>query len=144
MKNWGVRIILIYSAFVIGILTMVTMAMNQNIELVSEDYYAKELKFQEQINHSENALDANITSVVNKNTVTLHFPVEFHRHKISGTALFFKPSDSKKDLLISIACNDQGTQVIQSDKLEKGMYKMKINWEVNQQKYYQEKVVVLN
>jgi hypothetical protein len=144
MQNWGVRIAIIYGSFVLGILTMVSMAMNQKIDLVSEDYYAKELKFQEQINHTENALNIPIASSVNKRTVTLQFPVAFHNQSITGEILFFRPSDSEKDIQFPLMPDAEGAQVIQSEKLIKGLYKMKISWALKNKKYYQQKVVVLN
>ena len=144
MKNWGFRIVLIYTVFVIGILTMVALAMHQKIELVSEDYYAKELKFQEQIDRSENGGTVNIAAEIENKKVTLHFPEAFKNRIVKGTVLFFKPSDAARDLLFPILCDTQGIQEIQTDHFMKGMYRMKITFETSDKKYYQEKLIVFN
>jgi hypothetical protein len=144
MNNWGVRIALIYSTFVIGILCMVFLAINQKIDLVSPDYYAKELKFQDQIDQTKNARNVEIKTIVSRQTITLHLPFEFKNLLISGTILFFKPSDSKKDRQFPLKCDASCTQTIPTRTLANGMYKLKINWEVNHQKYYQEKEIVIN
>ena len=48
--NWGTKIVILYSSFVIMMLGMVFFAVNQEFHLVTDNYYEEELLFQEQIN----------------------------------------------------------------------------------------------
>ena len=47
--NWGYKILFVYIAFVAGILAMVFGSSSQKVDLVTPDYYAKELKYQDKI-----------------------------------------------------------------------------------------------
>ena len=50
--NWGYKIMIVYLVFVAGIAVMVYNSAMQNIDLVTPDYYAKELKYQEKIDET--------------------------------------------------------------------------------------------
>ena len=47
--NWGHKIIAVYVVFIAGMIFLVFKSSRQNIELVTEDYYAKELVYQQKI-----------------------------------------------------------------------------------------------
>ena len=44
--NWGARIALLYGGFVVLIVVLVTKSMREDFDLVSADYYNKELAYQ--------------------------------------------------------------------------------------------------
>ena len=44
--NWGYKIMLAYVVFIAGILFLVFKSSSQKVELVTENYYEQELKFQ--------------------------------------------------------------------------------------------------
>ena len=44
--NWGYKIILVYVLFVAGIVFLVVRSSMENTDLVTSDYYEKELKYQ--------------------------------------------------------------------------------------------------
>ena len=48
--SWGIRITIMYLGFVGLILTLVFTCFGHKVELESKDYYARELRFQDQIN----------------------------------------------------------------------------------------------
>ena len=52
--NWGTRIIIMYVGFVALIITLVVVSMRQQVDLVTPDYYAKELKYQTNIDKTKN------------------------------------------------------------------------------------------
>nr|MDA3928246.1 FixH family protein [Prolixibacteraceae bacterium] len=47
--NWGHGIFIAIAVMIFSLLTLVFFTVNQKIELVTEDYYPKELKYQEEI-----------------------------------------------------------------------------------------------
>ena len=53
--NWGHKILFLYLGFVILVMVMVFMAYRQDVPLVSDDYYEKELKYQDDIDQFKNA-----------------------------------------------------------------------------------------
>ena len=52
--DFGGKIIILYLSFVGLILTLVFMSYGQKVELVSADYYAQEINFQQKINATNN------------------------------------------------------------------------------------------
>ena len=56
--NWGHKILGIYFVFITGIAFMVVMSSRQKIDLVTPDYYAEEIKFQEKIDEKNNAIQS--------------------------------------------------------------------------------------
>jgi len=52
--NWGKGITIVMVAFIGFIITLVTILMSNKIDLVSEDYYQKEIKFEDEIASAKN------------------------------------------------------------------------------------------
>jgi hypothetical protein len=124
---------------------MVVMAMRQKIELVTPDYYAKELKFQQEIDAMNNAglLSANLLVELQSNAVQISFPEEFKGKEVKGEALMFRPSDSSLDISFPIELNEEGKMMLQSEKFKTGLYKLTVKWSVDDKNYQSEHTVVL-
>lgn len=143
--GWGTKIAILYIGFVLLIGTMVAMCVNQKIDLVSEDYYLKELIFQKKIDETKNAdaLDEKITHTISDKNFELKFPSVFNGKKVTGDIVFFRPSDASKDYTASIQLNEGDQQLIPINNLSKGMYKMQIGWKVNDTAYFNEETIVI-
>jgi hypothetical protein len=142
--SWGTKIAVLYIGFVLLIGTMVFMCMRQKIDLVSDDYYEKELAFQSKINEMNNAnsLSEKITHVINEDGIYLQFPAQFKDQIVNGNVYLFRPSDASKDFRTSIQLENLKLK-IPPQKLTKGMYKMQISWSANDISYFTEEVIVI-
>lgn len=143
--GWGTRIAILYIGFVMLSITMVVISMNQKIDLVSEDYYPKELAFQNQINstNNANALSEQISHSFTGNGIELQFPSIFKGKKITGEIVFFRPSDASKDFKTPVRLDEQVKQIIPINNLNKGMYKLQIDWKVNDTAYFDEETILI-
>lgn len=56
--NWGKGIVMVYVLFVAGMLYLVFQSKQQKLDLVVDDYYQQELKFQGQIDAAQRAINA--------------------------------------------------------------------------------------
>lgn len=142
--NFGVKITILYLSFVALILTLVFLSYGQKVELVSKDYYAQELKYQDKIDaiHNTNALSSSIDHKIDASTILLSINPELNKAGLSGSINFFRPSDSSKDVKIKMNfVNDQ--QVISKSTLEHGTYKMQLSWTSNGKNYYKEEVIYI-
>jgi hypothetical protein len=139
--NWGTKITLLYCAFVILIVSMVFLAMRQNMDLISKDYYEQELRFQDKINKASNAVAMGepLTVEVADGHILLKFPKQFQDQKITGTINFQRLSDASLDQAIQININRDGAQSIATDNFKGGNYRLAVNWEVAGVGYYFEK-----
>src|SRR5664279_4484108 len=98
--NWGYKIVVVYVIFVTGMLFLVYKSSTQNIELVTEDYYAKELVYQQKIDAVKRAglLSAPVNIKFINHELTIYFPKDFASKKIAGDVTLYCPSDEKKDM----------------------------------------------
>ena len=143
--SWGTKIAMLYIGFVLLVIFMVTLSMNQKIELVSADYYANELKYQDKIDQMNNAnsLGINIETSIDSNDVKIVFPLSFINEEINGNVFFFRPSDASKDYKTELKINEKGQQLISLIHLTKGMYKMQLSWSASDKNYFIEKVIII-
>ena len=110
--SWGIKITILYIGFVVLIVTMVAMTMSQKVDLVSKDYYAQELKFQDKIDQSNraNALIEPLNWMVSNGKIEINFPKEFKNQKITGTINLFRPSDASLDKKIAVSSLQNGNK----------------------------------
>lgn len=141
--NWGTRITILYLGFVTLILVLAFTCFGQKVELESKDYYAKELKFQDQLDATTNAnsLPERIEHTITERSVEIEFPKEILTPDLKGSIIFFRPSDSSKDRMIPIAPNADGKQLLNDKSFIKGVYKMQISFSSNGKNYYQEDII---
>lgn len=143
--NWGTRITLLYLGFVALILTLVFTCFGQTVELESKDYYARELKFQGQIDATANtnSLSQPIAHQVNGRSVEISFPSELLSEDFKGSVNFFRPSDSSKDKIIALQPDASGKQLLSDPSFIKGVYKMQVSFVSKGKNYFKEDIVFL-
>jgi hypothetical protein len=144
--SWSTRITLLYVGFVAMILSLVIICAGEKVELESKDYYARELKFQGQIEATENAilLEVPISHTVSGREVTINIPKSLLTGNLKAEVLFFRPSDSSLDKNIQLSPDDEGNCTIDASRFSKGVYKMKISVNSNGKNYYEEEVINFN
>lgn len=143
--NFGVKIGILYLSFVGMILTLVFMCYRQKVDLVSKDYYAQELKFQDKIDaiNNEKKLAGSITHELNGKELILTADSLMDINGLVGTINFFRPSDSGKD--VNLKMNFQNRrQSLNTSALLHGVYKMQLSWSVNRIHYFKEDVIFVN
>jgi hypothetical protein len=143
--SWGTKITLLYSAFVILIVAMVVLAMQQRMDLVSKDYYEQELKFQDRINSAANlsALQEPLIVDIKGDALVLQFPQHFRAQEITGTISLLRLSDEAQDHVIPISADAEGRQSIAISSFKRGVYKLTVNWTSGGKGYYFEDMIKL-
>jgi nitrogen fixation protein FixH len=144
--NWGWRIAIFYMSFAAFMLFLVGKTLQEKTELVSTDYYAKELAFQDHIDKQERTrqLTEQLDWNVSANKVSLKFPSQFNAQEIKAYVTFYRPSDSSKDITVEVFPDSTGNCTVSSEKLEHGVYTMKIEWSASNNGYYNESTIKIN
>lgn len=140
--NWGKKITLAYLGFVALMAFMVYMCFQQkDLFLVTEDYYQKELAYEDVIIKKQNAraLSSDIAIDFVDSGIKMDFPVECQN--IKGTVTFYRPSSSHLDVTMPIALN-KSSQVFPTGDMS-GNYTLKIDWTQNGKGYYVEEKLTL-
>ncbi|MGQ1908718.1 FixH family protein [Marinifilum sp. RC60d5] len=143
--SWGTKLGIIASIYVIGVLIFVGFSTTQKINLVSKDYYPKEVKYQNRINKIKNAQQMSTPLSIEQlgNNIEIQFPEDMHSN-VSGDIILYRPADYESDLKYQISLNKNGTHIINTNKLLKGRYTIKIDWNHKKTDYYKEEAIYLN
>ncbi len=144
--SWGTKIAATYILFVIGVLIMVFVFMNQDVPLVTDNYYAKGLEYQNRIDiiSRTNQLEEQLQIINQQSSVKFIFPNQFDYNSIAGTIHFYRPSDPAKDFALNISADTSRTQIVSTNKFIKGVWKVKVDWKVNGITFYNEKILMVN
>ncbi|MEO6541126.1 MAG: FixH family protein [Ferruginibacter sp.] len=142
--NWGTKILIVYVVFISGILLMVFRSSSQKTDLVTTDYYAKELKYQEKIDEMNrvSALSAPVAYVIKDNSVIIQFPKDFAGKLLVGEAVLYCPSDEKKDIEKKFSLRDEPLQLM-LPAANKGLYELHLSWQDGGVSYYFEKKIFI-
>ena len=144
--NWGIRIIILLGAFISMVLFMVSRAMKEEFHLVTENYYEREVKYQEEIDKINNARaltqPISISYQPAENMVCIAFP-DTHKRHVEGKVYFFRPSDSSLDREFEADPDESGLQNINVKNFEIGLWQVKISWRYGQQEFQEEKNIII-
>jgi nitrogen fixation protein FixH len=140
--NWGTGIALFYTIFAAVLIFAVIKSTSYDNSLVSDQYYADDLKYQEHYVKLVNskALTEDLKIVRGKTDVTLTFPEEVGA--VQGEIVFFCPSDSKQDFTLPVRPDAERRQSVPIEGLKPGLWKVKVDWQANGKTYYKEETVV--
>ncbi|MEL7001904.1 MAG: FixH family protein [Bacteroidota bacterium] len=141
--TWGTKIILAFACFVTLIISMVVISMRQDVNLVAKDYYVQEIAYQDQIDRIKNHNNAE-QLILTHNKADQKVKLEYlQSNKIDGEVLFFRPSDASKDLRYKLTLSEQNQQIFDTRKMQRGLWKVKINWKEGEREFYQEKTIII-
>ena len=140
--NWGYKILIGYSLFVIGILFLGYKSTQLNCDLVEKDYYGKELKYQNVIDASgrATALGGILVTNIQEGKLIIQFPDSLKGLTVKGLAYLYYPADAKKDLKKEFT-TDKGLVEMELLTKTKGNYTLKLDIEKEGQKYYFEQKI---
>jgi len=144
--NWGMGIAIFYTTFVVALVYQVVKSTQYDHSLVAEEYYAKDLAYQQHydklVNSNNLQQDLQITKVRNQSEVSLQFPKDLGA--LSGEIHFFCPSASTQDFRVDIDPDEAGRQTVSVEGLKPGLWKVKVDWKAESGKaYFKEESVVL-
>ena len=140
--SWGYRILFIYLAFVSGIIFLVFKASGERYDMVTDNYYEQELKYQEVIDQKSRvaALSAPLSITHANDQLRIGFPPELKGIQLKGQVFLYRPSDEKSDIKKSfVTSNGQFNMVLPSHP--SGMYELKLSWEDDSQQFYYEQKI---
>jgi hypothetical protein len=140
--NWGKGIIITMAAFMSFILFMVFTLMSKSTDLESEDYYKKEIEYEQETNALKNASQLKENAKINltEEFVVVVLPT---KEQVSNVQIaLFRPNNKKKDKLLNE--NNSKTIMIAKNTLLKGRYNVAIKYEVNGKKILQKEEIMID
>jgi len=143
--SWGWKITILYGSFVAMMVTLVIMSARQDIPMVTEDYYEKDLQYESHMVRVSNSanLEKDVAVVYNQKTqqITVTFPKDITDFK--GEILCFRPSQEGLDFTLNLDKMEGNTLTFGTSEMLKGRWKVKIDWEGDGEIYYKEMAIFI-
>ena len=138
--SWGYKIMFGYLVFVIGILFLVFKANQQKFDLVTEDYYGEELKYQKVIDQKANVSELSAAPVITHSVdqISIALPEEFAGKHIKGEVYLYRPSDASRDIRQPFDVQGNKIDVKLSAPLS-GSYELKLSWSSDGRNFFNER-----
>lgn len=146
--NWGTSIVIAIIAFMSFILFFVVkMSTNNRYEhdLVVEDYYKKELSFQEEIDKENNLklLTDKIKVIQSEEGIRFVFPNELSPKLIKGNMFLYRPSNKSLDKVLPLSMNSNVLFLPKKGSLLDGRWNIVIDFECEGIAYLFKKELIL-
>ena len=144
--SWGTGIVLAFIGFMGFIMFFVIKANTDkkyDHDLVTEDYYIKELDFQNDIDKQNNAktLSENISWIKTDKGLVIIFPEQLLTNNISGKVFLYRPSNKQLDFELPISLSDHNL-LIPDKRLLDGRWNIKVDWQYNGKSYLYKKEIL--
>lgn len=142
--NWGYKILIGYLTFAAGIIFLCIKASSEKFDLVENNYYEAELKYQDRINENNRtaSLSEPVKVVPVNGQLEIVFPKEFKEVVLEGEAILYYAADAGKDVR-QLFSSTNGTYLITVPKTNKGLHTLKLSWKAGGENYYYEEKVFL-
>ncbi|MAU26004.1 MAG: cytochrome C oxidase Cbb3 [Muricauda sp.] len=130
--NWGTGIVLAFIGFIAFIMYFVVrMSIDDraNHDLVTKEYYKKELAYQEEIDQANDAVKHNAVLKIEKTAdgFMIHFPEQFDPKDISGKVSLYRPSNRHLDFNFPISLSNTHL-LIPDNRLLDGRWDITVQW----------------
>ena len=135
-----------FSLFAAGIIAMVAVSMTKNVDLVSDNYYEKGIKYQDQIDMNKNSAEFSdkIKTELKDSGLLIEYSGDLLKGNFSGEIKFYRSSDAKKDFKVNIETDEKGIQLIPVMNLDKGLWKVQFSFRKDNKNYFLEKSIFIN
>ncbi|NNM22709.1 MAG: FixH family protein [Flavobacteriaceae bacterium] len=144
--NWGGGIVIgmiLFIGFILFMVIKMNVDKKYDHDLVTEDYYKKELAYQEEIDAEENL--KTLSSQIHGEKVAegwlINFPKDLDPQKIEGTVFLYRPSNEHLDFDLPLVVSDSNL-LIPGERLLDGRWNITIDWEYKGEKYLYKKSIV--
>ena len=139
--NWGKGIIIAMALFIGFITFLVISLVSHTIDLESEDYYTKEINYEQEITAMENGnkLKSKIEMISQKEFVVVQIPEKENLSKIQ--VIFIRPDNKKLDK--SFLVSGTKSYLIPKTELSKGTYNVEIRFESNSTACLQKETIII-
>ncbi|UJH68484.1 FixH family protein [Allomuricauda sp. SCSIO 65647] len=130
--NWGTAIVLAFIGFIAFIMYFVIrMSIDDraNHDLVTDEYYKKELAYQEEIDQENEAVRMDAVLEIEKTTdgFLVRFPEQFDPKDITGKVSLYRPSNRHLDFNFPISLSNTHL-LIPDNRLLDGRWDIAVQW----------------
>ena len=141
---WPYAIVVCMVLFMGYIAHFVYKAMNQDVGLVSKDYYQQEIKYQdriESVKRTQALGDVMLNYSADTKSILLQMPATYKGMSLNGSIILFRPSNDQLDKEVPLQLGRDQSQLIETGDLESGLWKVRVSFTDGKEEYYTEKTI---
>ncbi len=143
---WPAGIVLAFALFIAGTAGLIVLACTHKEDLVSADYYEKELQYQghlEQLNRTRQlATPGSVSYEPTGKNIRVTLP-QSHALLARGSIQLYRPSGAGMDRHLALDVDSSGAQSIDASALSPGLWKVRVSWTVEGLDYFIDQKVVV-
>jgi len=139
--NWGNGIAIFYGCFMVAMILMVIKSCNNQSHLVEEEYYQKDLSYEDfRIKRANgNAMTDQVVVNYNRSSKLLELSFPSDMNSPAGELILYRPSNKYLDKVFKLKLDSMNMMAIPIGKeFAKGLWKIQLDWESNSIPYYTE------
>lgn len=130
--NWGTGLVIgmvLFIGFIMFFVVQILTNKKYDYDLVTEDYYGKELVYQKELDALENSnsLKEEIVGQRTEKGWEITFPKDLEYGEISGTVLLYRPSSKNLDFQLPIELTGP-TLLIPDERMVGGKWNTIVSW----------------
>lgn len=141
---WPASITAFFIVAALLLAIFVVWAMRQRDDLVSADYYEREIRYQQQLDalnrSSALAAEVIVTFDAAQQAILITLPAA---KGATGRVHLYRPSDARLDRDLPLELNDAGVQRLDATRLTAGLWKVRVAWSVDGKDYYLDRPVIV-
>lgn len=145
--NWGTGLLIAIIISSLGIILLVALSAREKIDLVTEEYYPRELKYELEIEKLKNTRSLNKGIEIKQfpDSIIMHFPpIADLPEKIEGEILFYFPSDKYGDRTEAVQLDSKFCQKFKPQDFKPGKYEIIIDWKLEGKEYLQKELIFIS
>jgi hypothetical protein len=139
--NIGKWIVISFALFAIFIGSLVTVCMQQEISLVSKNYYQEELDYEVQIKRLQNTKELKEKPSITVMTDSLKIYFTQFANLDKGEIKLFCPSNERNDKSFKVNASQSPEQGFPINTLPHGMYKAQFLWSIGEKEFFVEEII---
>jgi hypothetical protein len=139
-NRWPLGIVVVIGTFLLVMITVVGYLMTQDVNLVTEKYYEKELAYQARIKAIQRtqALGDEAGIETAAGALIVQYPRSMASSAAEGRVLLYRPSDRTADRSLPVAADTAARQIIPFGTLTSGLWRIQVQWTMHDGDYYLE------
>jgi hypothetical protein len=145
--HWAIGISIVIVVFLIATITLGIVISQQDYDLVTQNYYEKDLGYQKEIDTRQRTSELGDKPTLeldrNAKVYNVTFPVRADYSGIRGEVVFYRISDASHDVTHPLSLDARGRQFISVSGMSSGQWITKLRWMENGVEYYVEERMYL-
>lgn len=144
---WPIGVTAAFAIFIAGTAGLIVFASSQSHDLVSDNYYEQELRYQQRIDSLDRTArlgaDASVVYDSVRRRIVISLPPGQVGDTVSGRIDLYRPSAARLDQELKLAPDVRGVQQVDAAALQPGLWKIRVSWTAANEDYYLDQEVVI-